>query len=52
MKVQDFMRSMREHFGTYEFKATSPEGHVITSKGWKEKKHRVGVVPLIVGKPK
>jgi hypothetical protein len=35
--VINFMREMREQFGTFEFRAVSPGGTILCSKNW----HRV-----------
>ena len=39
--VITFMREMREQFGSFEYKAVSPRGTILVSKGW----HRVRPEP-------
>lgn len=43
---------MREAFGEFEFRAISPQGHIIQSKGWNDKAYRVEVIPQLQMKAK
>lgn len=38
MTINDFLKSIQKHFGHVEYKATSNDGVVFKSKGWKDDK--------------
>ena len=38
MSINDFLKSIQKHFGKVEYKATSKDGVVFKSKGWKDDK--------------
>mgnify|MGYP003123363723 CR=1 FL=1 len=35
--VNEFLKEMKKHFGSFEYKATSKEGQVFKSKGYDKK---------------
>lgn len=38
MTINDFIKAIQKEFGHVEYKATSNEGQVFKSKGWKDDK--------------
>ena len=34
MSINDFLKSIKKHFGNVEYKATSKDGQTFKSKGW------------------
>jgi flavorubredoxin len=36
--INDFLKAIQKHFGEVEYKATSKDGLVFKSKGWKDDK--------------
>ena len=40
MTINEFLKDIQKHFGHVEYKATSKDGQVFKSKGWKDEKVR------------
>jgi hypothetical protein len=38
MTINEFLKDIQKHFGHVEYKATSKDGLVFKSKGWKDDK--------------
>ena len=38
MTINEFLKDIQKHFGHVEYKATSKDGQVFKSKGWKDDK--------------
>lgn len=45
MLVNEWMKTMRLEFGMFEFKAISPQGHIIKSDKWIDQSYRYEVTP-------
>ena len=38
MTINDFLKAIQKHFGEVEYKATSKDGLVFKTKGWRDDK--------------
>lgn len=38
--INEFLKDIQKHFGHVEYKATSKDGQIFKSKGWKDEKVR------------
>lgn len=44
--INDFLKAIQKHFGNVEYKATSKDGLVFKTKGWKDDKMVVNTSKL------
>ena len=47
ININEFIKSMQAEFGLCEFKATSPTGIEIKSKGWIDYSYKLEITPQI-----